>query len=373
MKVLHLIDHLGAGGAQTQLVDFLEARDSAIDPEVIALTPRVLPSLVERLEAVGVPWRALALGRRDPRGFARLREQIRDLGPDLLHTRLDVSNTVGVAAAASLGAARPLVVRTFDIDPVQHYGPVARFVITRLAPRVDAEIAVSASVGRSMARSFGERMRRIEVVPPGLDLERFDRSRADVARRAVLRSGATRVIGTVARLAEQKNLSVLLDALPALRAEMPGLRLLVAGDGPLRCRLERQAARLGVSEWVSFLGHQEDVVSVYAAMDVFVLPSRHEGFGVAFLEAMSMGVPAVGTRVVGSVDAVRDGETGLLVPPGDARALAGAILRLLADDGLARRLTGNAAEWVRDRGSRTTMAADVERLYRDLRSAPAGR
>lgn len=370
--MLHIIDHLGLGGAQTQLLDFLEARDGGTRARVIALTPRVLPSLIERMEAAHVPWHVQPLGRGDPRGFARLRAQIRELRPDVLHARLDVSNTVGVAAAASLGAGRPLVVRTFDIDPVRHYAPVARFVAARLAPRVDAEIAVSASVARSMARFFGRRMRRIEVVPPGLDLERFDRSRVDVARRAALRSGATRVIGTVARLAEQKNLPVLLEALRTLRAEIPGLRLVVAGDGPLRHRLERQAARLGVGGSVLFLGHQEDVASIYAAMDVFVLPSWHEGFGVVFLEAMSMGVPVVGTRVIGSVDAIQDGETGLLVAPGDPGALAGAILRLLTDDGLARRLAGNGRKWVRDRGSRTTMAAVVERLYRELCTAPHG-
>lgn len=369
MRVLHLIDHLGLGGAQTQLADFLEVRDGGIEARVIALGPRILPSLIQRIEAAGVEWRALGLGRRDPRGFARLRRQLRDESPDVLHTRLDASNTLGVAAALSLGRGRPAVVRTFDNDPVRDYGPVVRFAAVRLAARVDVEIAVSKSVARSMTRAFGGRARRIEVVPPGLDLERFDRSLADGARKDALRSGATRVVGTVARIAEQKNLLVLIEAVSLLRSEIPGLRLVVAGDGPLRRRLERQAVELGVLESVSFLGYQEDVVPVYAAMDVFVLPSRYEGFGVVFLEAMSMGVPVVGTRVVGSVDAVQDGRTGLLVPPGDARALADAIRRLLADEGLARRLAENAREWVGSRRSRTALAADVERLYRELHRA----
>lgn len=354
------------GGAQTQLVDFLEVRDRAIEARVMALRPRILPSLIERIEAADVPWRALALSRRDPRGFAGLREQVRDVGPDILHTRLNVSNTVGVAAAACLGKDRPVIVRSFDNDVVQDYGPVARLAAAFLASRVDAEVAISESVQRSMIQAFGGRMGRSEVIPPGVDLERFDRTAADPGRVREVRSGAARVVGTVARLAGQKNLTVLLDALSALRAEMPGLRLVVAGEGPLRHRLERQAADLGVLEGVSFLGHQEDVVAVYASMDVFVLPSHHEGFGVVFLEAMSMGVPVVGTRVVGSVDAIQEEKTGLLVPPGDARALAHAIRRLLTEEGLADGLVENARKWVRDRGSRAVMAAGMERLYREL-------
>jgi len=102
------------------------------------------------------------------------------------------------------------------------------------------------------------------------------------------------------------------------------------------------------------------------AMDVFALPSRDEGFGLVFLEAMAMGVPVVGTRVIGSEDAVDDGATGLLVPYADAPALAHAIRRLLEDSELARRLRNTAAERVRRTSSREQFAAQVEALYREL-------
>lgn len=369
MRVLHLIDHLGPGGSQTQLADYLEAR-GRIQARVVALSPRALSSLVTRIEAAGAAPEVVAVGPRAPGGLAKLRRRIRGAGADILHTRLDVSNTVGVAVALSLGRRRPRIVRSFDNDPVQHYRPAIRLMTGRLAPFVDAEIAVSRSVASSVERTCAGRVRRMEVVPPGLELERFDASRTDPARKAQLRAGATHVIGTVARLTEQKNPELLLDALAAVRAALPGVRLVVAGDGPLRPALEQRAEELGIADRVAFLGHAEDVVSVYAALDVFVLPSRHEGFGVAFLEAMAMGVPVVGTRVVGSVDAVRDGDTGLLVPSGDRDALADAILRLLTDEGLARRLVAHAGRWVREQGSREAMAAAIERLYEDLCPAP---
>lgn len=365
MRVLHLIDHLGPGGSQTQLADYLEARGRT-EARVVVLSPRALPSLVARFEAAGAATEVVAVGPRAPGGLARLRRRFRKAAADVLHTRLDVGNTLGVAVALSLGRGRPRIVRSFDNDPVHHYRRITRLAAGRLAPFVDAEIAVSPSVARSVERTFGRRAGRIEVIPPGLELERFDPSRADPARRAELRAGATHVIGTVARLTEQKNPELLLDALAAVRVAVPGVRLVMAGDGPLRPALERRAGRLGIADRVFFLGHAEDVVSVYAALDVFVLPSRHEGFGVAFLEAMAMGVPVIGTRVVGSVDAVQDGETGLLVASGDRDALADTILRLLRDPGLARKLAADAGRWVREHGSRGAMAARIDRLYEDL-------
>jgi glycosyltransferase involved in cell wall biosynthesis len=114
-----------------------------------------------------------------------------------------------------------------------------------------------------------------------------------------------------------------------------GLQVLIVGDGPLRPDLQALAERLGVAHAVRFAGYQDDVVSAYAAMDVFVLPSRDEGFGLVFLEAMAMGVPVVGTRVIGSEDAVEEGVTGLLVPYADAGALALAVRSILDSPELA--------------------------------------
>ena len=148
--------------------------------------------------------------------------------------------------------------------------------------------------------------------------------------------------------------------------------MLVVGDGPLRHDLEAQARGLGIAHAVEFAGYQEDVVSAYAAMDVFVLPSRDEGFGLVFLEAMAVGVPVVGTRVIGSEDAVEDGVTGLLVPYADAPALARAVRRPSTMRSSRCRLRDTAADRVRRVSSREQFAAQVEGIYRGLmQSRPA--
>lgn len=367
MKVLHLIDHLGIGGAQSQLVDLVESRGPDVETQIVALSSRELPAYARRIEAAGVLCRSLDLSKRNPVGLRKLRALLKSERPDLLHTHLDFSNSFGVATAASLGRERPLVVRSIDDDPGRKYAWPLRLFARQAARWVDAEVAVSSSVRRSAERLFPSGPRPIEVIPPGLDLQRFDPALVGSEAVRDLRLGADCVVGTVARLADQKGLSTLLEAMPQVTAET-GARLLIVGDGPRRVRLERYAMRLGLGGSVSFLGYRGDMVDVYAAMDVFALPSRHEGFGVVFIEAMAMGVPVVGTRVVGTVDAIQDRATGLLVPPDDPRALAEAILRLLADAELATRLANRGAGWVRSTRSREAMAANTEELYRRLLS-----
>ncbi len=365
MKVLHLIDHLGLGGSQALLLDQLEVRGPKIDASVWTLRDQALPAAVDRLRSMNVPHRTLGLSKRNPFGWFELRRQLATEKLDLVSTRLDYANAAGIVAAVSLGRRRPLVVSHIENDPSQHYDRLTRTLIRRFASNVDAFVTLSESLRRVTQSEF-RGAHRIEVIPPGIDLRRFAPERGDPTEVARLRAGATRVIGTVGRLDDQKSFEVLLDATPALLAEDPASRILIVGEGPRRGDLERQASRLGIEQAVTFAGYRNDVVSAYCAMDVFALPSRHEGFGLVFAEAMALGVPVVGTRVVGSVDAVEDGVTGLLVEHGDPAALAGAILRLFRESELRRTLVANGHDRLRREWSRETLARRTEALFEEL-------
>jgi glycosyltransferase involved in cell wall biosynthesis len=371
MRVVHLIDHLGPGGAQTSLIDLVEARGADMEPLVWSLSGRVLEESRARLANAGVACEAIGLGLGDLAGMGRFRRRLARARPDLLHAYLEASSTFGVAGALSLSGTAPLVIIQLVND--LYARPLwARLAGRLLAGRVTGYVAVSPGVSRSAMRAYHGRARHVVVIPPGIDLQRFNRTQVDAAAIAGFRRGASRVVGTVGRLADQKSLHVLLEATPRLLADDPGTRVLIVGDGPLRPALERQARRLGVDGAVVFAGYQTDVVPAYAAMDVFVLPSRYEGFGIVFLEAMALGVPVVGTRVIGSEDAVVDGVTGLLVPHGDAPALAAAVLRLFSDGALREAIRTQAARKVAQDHSRESMAAHTESFYRQLLGAPAG-
>jgi glycosyltransferase involved in cell wall biosynthesis len=368
VKVLHIIDHMGLGGEQRVVQDLSLMHGPEIEPVAWSLRSHELPGVARRMAEAGVPYRTFGLAAANPLPAIGIRRALRETSPDVLHLHLEVSTLVGALAALSLPDPRPLLVASVANDPYRQRG-FHRWAGRRLAPSMDLHITHSRGIRDSVLRAYAGRPRRVEVVSLGIDLARFRRDLANPARVAQYRGGTGAVVGAIGRLVPQKAMQVLIEATPALLAAHPELTVLIVGDGPLRADLEAQAARLGVAHAVRFAGYQEDVVSAYAAMDVFVLPSRDEGFGLVFLEAMAVGVPVVGTRVIGSEDAVEDGVTGLLVPYADPRALSAAVRGILEAPDLARRLRQTASERVRRVYSREQCAARVEELYRELLEA----
>lgn len=367
MRILHVIDHLGPGGAQRIVMDLMATHGSDVEPVVCSLSRRALPHLVEELRACGVVPRFLGFPRPDALG--RLRSEVATVRPDVLHVHLDWSGTLGPMVAASLGERRPrAVVAGIANDPLTRYSRLHRTAGRLLAPAVDAHVAVSPSLAAATRRAYRRRIRRLEVIEPGIDVRRwtaFDPT-PDAARRvAELRGGARRVVGAVGRLAPQKAFHRLIEAMPALLRAEPSTRALIVGEGPLRQHLADRTRALGVEAAVVFTGHLADPRPAFRAMDVFVLPSLDEGFGIVSVEAMASGVPVVATRVIGTVDAVRHEQTGVLLDSGEPAALAAAVLRVLQDEELAARLRREGRAFA-ERHSREAATAAFETLYREL-------
>jgi glycosyltransferase involved in cell wall biosynthesis len=193
-------------------------------------------------------------------------------------------------------------------------------------------IALSSAIAAELARC-GVEPARLRTIPSAVDAQQL---RPDPAARARLRAAlglpeSALVVAVVAQLIARKNHALLLGELRGLAARHAELAVVFFGRGPLERRLRAQIARLGLGATVRLAGFRDDLGTLLPGADVLVHPARREGLGVALLEAMSAGVPVVACAAGGVVDVVRHDVTGLLVPPGDGRALAAALDRLLGD------------------------------------------
>ena len=204
---------------------------------------------------------------------------------------------------------------------------------------------------------------RTRVIANGVDFDRLDAQAAADLRSALGLRAETLVLACLGQLHPVKGQDVLLRALTALP---PHVILLLAGEGPERAALERQAAAAGLAGRVHFLGRVDPVAPVYRAADIVVQPSRNEGFGLVLAEAGGFGLPVVASRVGGIPEVVVDGETGLLVPKEDPAALAAALGRLVADPGLRARLGQAARARCRALFDVRRMATGFTDLYAEL-------
>ena len=246
----------------------------------------------------------------------------------------------------------------------------------RRALRLAARIVVSSPNLADHAAELQDFRAKCVVIPFGIDTAPLRRTPGVEARMAEIarRFPGPRIL-FLGRLVPYKGVDVLLHAMRGVQATA-----LIAGDGPLRGRLEAQARELGVADSVQFLGHlsDEEVVAHLHACDVFVLPSvtRAETFGVVQLEAMACGKPVVSTRLPTGVPWVnRHGETGLVVEPGDAAGLAAALETLTGDPALCGRLGAYARQRVVSQFTTARMTSHAAELYHDVlhESGAAGR
>ena len=350
-------DAQGGQGATDENVRLLE-KEGIRSVLIPSLTRSLSP-----LDEIRALWALIRLFRREE--------------PVLVHTHTSKAGVLGRIAAWF--ARVPVVVHT----PHGHvfYGHFGAFTswcflqVERTLSRVTDRIIALTESERSdhLDRLVGT-IDQFAVVPSGIDLNRFSQARVN-GRQVPEWFGCPSdaiIVGSVGWLTDVKGHRYLLEAAKKITQTRPGLHIVIVGSGNQHDALQQQATQLGLEASVHLLGHRDNIETCLAGFDLFVLPSSNEGMGRALIEAMAAGLPVIATKVGGIPALVNHGVNGLLVPSGDAQALADALRSILEHPDMARKLGEAARQSIGARFGASNMVRAIETLYEEtLREAGA--
>lgn len=359
MRVLHIINSLMPGGGAEQLLgDLLPAlKKRGIEPRVVTLYKYDDSQIEQKLldERIYVD-RINSLVRYNPFILFYLQNAARKGNFNIIHSHLFPSQYYGSMLVPNSKTA--LITTEHNILNKRRKNKLFRPLEYKVYSKYDKILCISNAVAYSLnvwIPGIGE---RIEVIYNGRDLTNFN-SAVSLKRPEIGVSNAVPLVIAVSSLSQQKDYNTLIKAIKKL----PGVHLLVVGQGPLKNSLMKLAVDLGVGERIHFLGHRNDVAQLIKTADVFTQSSHWEGFGLTVVEAMACGVPVIATNVPGVNEVIVDGVSGILVPPKDENALAASISAVLSNEHLSNKLRMNGLERAK-KFSIDTMADEVTNIYR---------
>ena len=375
LRILYVLHSLNGGGSEILTNRVVRALPSdQFDCAIIGLRPG--GATFEGIQSKGV--RLYTFGHvagLKPDYVLKLRALIRQERPDVVNTH-HVAPLLYTWMALRLLRRRPFHLHTVHVLPEIHgrHGSLSRKAVRLyhfLLKRVDHVVCVSQGERERLMQVPGLPASALTAIPNGIDLEKFLPLPASPELRHELGIPPdVHIITNIGVVRAQKNQQGLVKAFHHLLAHRQDVVLLLVGgpaaDGADLRATEGLVRSLGLGEKVLFLGHRGDVLRILALTDVYVQPSLYEGLPLSVLEAMAMQRAIVATDVGGSNELIRDGVTGLLVPPGDPQAICEAVLRLLADPALRTTLGAKARELVSKDYSESCMIRRYETLYRAL-------
>lgn len=292
----------------------------------------------------------------------RLSRAIKRLRPDVVHAH--DPHAVAMSALALSMSTQPRrapLVAARRVDFRLKGNALSRWKYDQ----VDRFICASEAI-RQILLADGVAPSRVVTVHEGIDLERVAAAPVAPLHEELWLPHGSPIVGNVAALVAHKGHRHLIAAAALVLQHLPDARFVIAGDGELRGPIEHQIKALGLEKHIFLTGFRPDVLSLHKAFDIFVMSSVMEGLGTSLLDAMAAGKPVVATTAGGMPEVVKDGETGILVPPRDDRALANAIIRLLTDDTLRQRMGAAGLAHVHTRFSAERMVAETLAVYADL-------
>lgn len=362
MTILHLIEAPSWTGAMSQTLELVLGLGRRGHEVMLACTPGSI--LAARAKEAGVEIVEMDLrSELNPLTVARLAGIVLRRRVDLIHAHRAHAHSLGLLTASV--TRRPLVVsRRVSFAPKDNLGSRLKY----RSRGVTKIVAVSQAV-KDVLVDFGVDPAKVAVIYSGSDPGRYRPGLDGAAIRRELGIPARApLVGKIANFYHGwKGHDTFLAAARIVASEIPDVRFLLVGHETDGEKARAMVERLGLSERVTLAGYRTDVPDVIAALDVSVnSPRTGEGLSGAIRESLAVGRPVIATDVGGNRELVRDGQTGLLVPPDDPEALAAAIGRLLGDRDLAARLAGNGARFVRENLTVERMVEATESLYRDI-------
>ncbi|MFH0793475.1 MAG: glycosyltransferase [bacterium] len=378
-KILYVIGSLRRGGAERQVTELLKGLPAECYEKSLCLLSGGgefqreiedcgIPIIALGCVAAGSKWNPVTIGRF-ARGLVRLIRCIRKEKPQIVHGFLYWANLYAVLGARFAKPRRPILITSRrSLGLYKDDKPWMQRIENWMNRRTDAIVVNSKGVLHDCLRRESLRKEQLRLIYNGVDLTPFDAPFDAAKKRKELGvAESARVIVCVANLILYKGHEELISAMAQVVKEFPDAVLLLVGrDGGMERALKDQVAREGIGRSVVFLGSRGDAPDVIRAADILVLASHEEGFSNVLLEGMAAGKPMVATNVGGNPESVKDGVTGLLVPPRDSRAMAAALGALLRDPKRRETMGASGRQRVEEEFSLGKMIENYDRLYREL-------
>ena len=332
IRILYVITSLGIGGAERLLLSHLKLLDhKRYEFHVCALWNKP-DDLVNDISYYSTITSLGIKSRFSPSAITQLAKLIKQTKPDIIHSHLFQPRIYSAMAHIISNYGILITHKHNKVNPKKHNILIILEMISILLSK--KVIAISNSVKTSLRKIELVRSKKIFVLHNGIDYQKFFKI-ADSNK--ILKVNPI-IFGTICRLEPQKGISYLLLAMKFILTKFPSAQLEIVGDGSLQQELKELTEKLGISNSVKFFGKFTDVIPFYRRMNIFILPSVYEGFGIVLLEAMAAGVPVIATNVDGIREVVINGESGILIPPKNPEAIAEAILKLIENPQLVKKL-----------------------------------
>jgi L-malate glycosyltransferase len=368
-RLFFLLDSFMIGGTETQAIELARRLDPTRYEVTLGCLRKEGP-LLSRLEGTPVNVVEFSMGKgidspSGIRGVVKLARFLRKERTQIMHAHDLWSNLVGMVAA-KLAQVPVTITSQRDLSHDPWYGTYRRRVLRYLQGRSSIVLTNAKAIRDELVETDGLPANQVCVIYNGVDIEGFRNATPNREWMFPSSAGKKLVVLVGNMNSDVKGHPVLIAAAAEIAKFHPEVQFLLVGDGPKRGYFETQVDAAGLKPKILFLGRRSDVPQILASCDIAVLPSLAEGLPNAVLEYLASGLPVIASALGGNLEVIRDGVTGLLVPPKDAQALSAALIRLLGDPQFAGNLAKAGRDQVATSFSFERLVVEVDRLYSQL-------